>query len=187
MSTLKIPASTSSSGGSRAAAGLVQPAAPSPKPSRQALAPLQHGGRATLALAPQSRSMKQALLKRMALRQSELTWAGRETLTNYARTLAKLKAIEDWLMTHPMLAEDGTPAPCMPLFSTLSNTASRQLGELRACVEQMAKEDDRYDAAVQALIEQGRQTKAGRNDPPGGEPRLRGAGVEQVPDCESQL
>jgi predicted nuclease with RNAse H fold len=129
---------------------------------RQALAPLQHGGRATVALAPLTRSMKQALLKRMGLRQAELTWAGRETLTNYARTLAKLKAIEDWLATHPMLAEDGTPAPCMALFSTLSNTATRQLGELRAVVADMAREDDRYDAVVQALIAEGRKTRTGR-------------------------
>jgi hypothetical protein len=97
--------------------------------------------------------MKQALLKRMGLRQAELTWAGRETLTNYARTLAKLKAIEDWLLTHPMLDEDGTPAPCLPIFVTLSNTATRQLGELRAVVDQMAREDDRYDAAVEKLID----------------------------------
>jgi hypothetical protein len=131
--------------------------------SRQALAPLQHGGRASVALAPLTRSMKQALLKRMGLRQAELSWAGRETLGAYARTLAKLKAIEDWLRVHPMLAEDGTPAPCMPLFSTLSNTATRQLGELRAVVEQMAREDDRFDSAVQALIAEGHKTKAGRN------------------------
>jgi hypothetical protein len=135
--------------------------APVPK---QALAPLRHGGRSEVALAPQSRSMKQALLKRMGLRQAELTWAGRETLTNYARTLAKLKAIEDWLQKHPMLAEDGTPAPCMPLFTTLSNTASRQLAALCSVVEQMAREDHRYDEALEALIETGRKTKAGRGE-----------------------
>lgn len=128
----------------------------------QALAPLQHGGRSSVALAPLTRSMKQALLKRMGMRQAELTWAGRETLGAYARTLAKLKGIEDWLGTHPMLAEDGTPAPCMQLFSTLSNTATRQLGELRAVVEQMAREDDRFDSAINALIAEGHKTKAGR-------------------------
>ena len=86
--------------------------------------------------------MKQALLKRIGLRQADLSWAGRETLTNYARTLAKLKGIEDWLLTHPMLAEDGTPAPCLQLFSTLSNTATRQLGELRAILELSRRQDD---------------------------------------------
>jgi hypothetical protein len=108
----------------------------------QALASLTHGGHGSVALAPQVGAMKQALLKRMGLRQADLTWAGRETLGADARTLAKLKGIEDWLRTHPMLDEDGTPAPCMQLFSTLSNTATRQLGELRAVVGQMSREDD---------------------------------------------
>ena len=109
---------------------------------RRALVPVKHGAHATLALAPLTRSMKQALLKRMGLRQADLTWAGRETLAAYARTLAKLKGIEDWLAANPMLAEDGTPAPCLQLFSTLSNTATRQLAELRAVVGQMSREDD---------------------------------------------
>lgn len=130
----------------------------------QALAPLQHGGRASVALAPQVRGMKQALLKRMGMRQAELTWAGRETLGRYASTLAKLKAIDDWLKTNPMLDEAGTPAPCMALFSTLSNTATRQLGELRAVVESMAREDHRFDSAINALIAEGRNTKAGRGE-----------------------
>jgi hypothetical protein len=159
---MKMPTRTSSSGGIGASAGIEQPAASSPNPSRQALAPLQHGGRSTIALAPQVRGMKQALLKRMGLRQNQLTWAGRETLSRYASTLAKLKAIDDWLLSNPMLSESGVPAPCMPLFSTLSNTATRQLGELRAVVEQMAREDSRFDSAVEALIAEGRKTKAGR-------------------------
>lgn len=108
--------------------------------------------------------MKQALLKRMGMRQAELTWAGRETLGRYASTLAKLKAIDDWLKTHPMLDEAGVPAPCMQLFSTLSNTATRQLGELRAVVEQMAREDNRFDSAINALIAEGHKTRAGRGE-----------------------
>ncbi len=67
----------------------VRVAARALKVPRQALASLTHGGNAKVALAPLTRSMKQALLKRMGLRQSELTWAGRETLAAYARTLAK--------------------------------------------------------------------------------------------------
>ncbi len=162
MSTLKDPSPPPAGSGQGAAELLEQGGAQAPKPSRKALAPLQHGGRSTIALAPQGRGMKQALLKRMGMRQNQLTWAGRETLSRYASTLAKLKAIDDWLLANPMLSESGVPAPCMPLFSTLSNTATRQLGELRAVVEQMAKEDDRYDAAVQALIAEGRKTKAGK-------------------------
>ena len=106
--------------------------------------------------------MKQALLKRMGLRQAELTWAGRETLTNYCRTLAKLKAIEDWLLVNPMLDDAGVPAPCMQLFTTLSNTATRQLGELRAVIGEMARQDERYDAALASLESEGARIVAAR-------------------------
>jgi hypothetical protein len=125
-------------------------------------AALGHGMRAEKHLAPRVTSVKRALLKRMGLRMAELSWAGRETLTGYARTLAKLEACEDWLQANPMLAEDGTPAPLMNLFSTLTNTSTRQLAELRAVMAQLSREDSRFDSAVQALIEQGKRTKAGR-------------------------
>jgi hypothetical protein len=61
-----------------------------------------------------------------------------------------------------MLGEDGTPAPCMALYSTLLNTASRQLAEVRRTLEAMGREDTRFDAALQSLAAEGRRTRAGR-------------------------
>jgi hypothetical protein len=98
----------------------------------------------------------------MGLRMNDLTWAGREALGLYANSLAKLRAIDAWLDAHEPIDEDGKPVPALALAATFANTASRQLGLLRQIVGQMAQEDDRYDAAVQALIAQGRETKAGR-------------------------
>jgi len=105
---------------------------------------------------------KRALLKRMGLRMNELTWAGRETLGLYAATLEKLRTIDAWLATHEPIDEAGRPAPVLALYATLSNTASRQLSLLRSVVESMAREDQQYDRALEALMEQGRNTKAGR-------------------------
>jgi hypothetical protein len=107
---------------------------------------------------------KRALLKRAGLRMSELSWQGREVLGLYAATLSKLQLIDAWLESHEPIDGEGRPVQVLALYATYANTASRQLAELRAVVEQMAREDDRYDRAVQKLIDAGRQTKAGRAD-----------------------
>jgi hypothetical protein len=106
--------------------------------------------------------MKQALLKRMGLRQAELTWAGRETLDLYARTRAKLEALDRWFLDHPAVDGEGRPAAALALYATFSNTASRQLAELRRVLEAMAREDTRYDEALQRLVAEGKKTRAGR-------------------------
>jgi hypothetical protein len=126
----------------------------------KALAALQHGARSEVALAPQVRSMKQALLKRMGLRQAELTWAGRETLDLYARSRAKLEACDRWLLDHPMIGDDGQPAPMMTLYVRLLTVAARHLDALRGVIEQMAREDHRFDSALESLIAEGRKTRS---------------------------
>lgn len=131
-------------------------------PARREQPKVMHGGYSSLALAPQVRGVKRELCKRLGVRYSDLNAAGRETVDLYARTRSKLAAVDDWLTKHPMLSEDGTPAPCMGLYATLLNTASRQLAELRRVLEAMAREDDRFDSALQALAAEGRRTKAGR-------------------------
>jgi hypothetical protein len=85
---------------------------------------------------------KRALLKRLGLRMGELTWAGREVLSLYAATLAKLQIIDAWLASHEPIDEDGRPAAVLALHATFSNTATRQLGLLREVVGQMGRADD---------------------------------------------
>lgn len=103
------------------------------------------------------------------MRYADLSAAGRESVDLYARTRAKVAAIDAWLTRNPMLNEKGEPAPCLAIYSTLMNTASRQLGTVLAVLKQMAAADDRYDSAVQAMIEIGRQTEAERENREAGE------------------
>jgi hypothetical protein len=162
MSTFKDPGTTPLPSGNDVSGGSVQAAGPSRHVPRQALAPLQHGGRSTVALAPTVRGVKRELCKRLGVRYADLDAAGREAIDLYARARAKLAAIDDYLKTHPMLDERGEPAPCMALYATLLNTSNRLLASVLTVLSQMAREDDRYDAAVQALIAEGRKTKAGK-------------------------
>lgn len=118
---------------------------------------LRHGARSAEALAPLSRSIKQALLKRMGLRQADLTWAGREVLDLYSRNRAKLVAIDRWLETHPMIDADGFPAPVLKVYWVSYNAALRTLTELRGVIADLADSDDRFDAALTALAAEGRR------------------------------
>jgi hypothetical protein len=129
---------------------------------KQALAGLTHGGRSTVALAPTVRGLKRELCKRLGVRYTDLTAAGREAVDLYARCRSKLAAVDAYLERHPMLNEKGEPAPCMALYSTLLNTSGRLLGQVLSVLESMAREDGRFDAAVSALIAEGKQTKTGR-------------------------
>jgi hypothetical protein len=85
---------------------------------------------------------KRALLKRAGLRMAELTWAGREVLGLYAATLSKLQLIDAWLEAHDPIDDEGRPVAVLQLYASLSNTASRQLAELRQVVGAMGNEDD---------------------------------------------
>lgn len=166
---------SSSGGEKRTAGGLEHVGAPSPNKGRQFGARAVKRGvvatslpryveAAERPLTARVTSTKRALLKRMGLRMNELTWAGREVLGLYASTLSKMRLIDEWLATHGPIDDDGKPAPVLALYNSFSNTASRQLGLLRQVVEAMAAEDSRYDAALEALIETGRKTKAGRGE-----------------------
>jgi hypothetical protein len=105
---------------------------------------------------------KRALLKRMGVRMNDLTWAAREVLGLYASTLSKMRLVDEWLERHEPIDGDGRPVQVLALYNSFANTASRQLALLRQVVEAMAREDDRFDAALLALATEGRRTKAGR-------------------------
>jgi hypothetical protein len=106
--------------------------------------------------------MKKALLARMGLRQRDLTWAGRELLDTYCRSKAKLVAVDRWLETEPLIRPDGSVPQVMSFYLTCSNTSIRALDALRGVIVEMAKEDDRYDRALDALAAEGRKTGKSR-------------------------
>ena len=76
---------------------------------QRSAAAIKHGAQSGAALVPLARNVKQSVLKRMGMRQAELSWAGRETLDLYARNKAKLIALDRYFETTPFIAADGTP------------------------------------------------------------------------------
>jgi hypothetical protein len=126
-------------------------------------AKLQHGARSGAVVVPLSRNVKQSLLKRMGMRQAELTWAGRETLDLYSRNKAKLIALDRYFEAEPFIQADGSPHGATKVYWTCFNAAVRTLAELRAVIEAMAREDARYDKALHSLAAEGKRVREGRN------------------------
>lgn len=125
-------------------------------------APVKHGAQSEAALAPRVVSMKKALLARMGLRQRDLTWAGRELLDGYCRAKAKVAAVDEWLESHAMIDEDGNVPGVMKLYFVALNASTRNLEALRGVISDLAREDDRFDSALQALQAEGRRIRVER-------------------------
>jgi hypothetical protein len=87
----------------------------------------------------------------MGLRQAEMTWIARETLDLYARSKSKLHAIDNWLEQNPMIRENGEVAPVMKVYWHALNSSMRALDALRAVIADLARTDDRYVHALDAL------------------------------------
>lgn len=121
-----------------------------------------HGAQSDAALAPRVVSMKKALLARMGLRQRDLTWAGRELLDNYCRAKAKTAAVDEWLETHAMIDDEGNTPGVMRLYFVALNASTRNLEALRGVIADLAREDERFDGALQALVAEGSRIRANR-------------------------
>jgi hypothetical protein len=78
----------------------------------------------------------------------------------YARNKAKLIALDRYFETVPLVDPDGTPNGASRIYWVSYNAAVRSLGELRAVVEAMAREDMRFDRALSALQAEGAKTRA---------------------------
>lgn len=122
-----------------------------------------HGAQSGAVVVPLSRNVKQSILKRMGMRQAELSWAARETLDLYARNKAKLIALDRYFENVSLLGPDGTPNPATKIYWLSHNSAIRALSELRNVIEAMAKEDRRFDRALSALAAEGRRVREAKN------------------------
>lgn len=120
---------------------------------------LRHGAQSRAALSPLVVSMKKGLLARMGLRQRDLSWAARELLDSYCRAKAKVVAIDEWLQTRPMLDDQGNTVGCMRLYFSALNASTRTLEALRSLIAEQAREDARFDSALQALAAEGRRVR----------------------------
>jgi hypothetical protein len=127
-------------------------------------AALVHGAKSTAYLAPLIVSMKKSLLARMGLRQRDLNWAGRELLDIYCCSRAKVTAVDEWLVTNPVIDAAGEVAPAMKFYLAALNTSVRTLEALRGVVAEMAREDARFDRALSALAAEGRKTREARGE-----------------------
>jgi hypothetical protein len=112
---------------------------------------VRHGAQSSTQLAPRVTGVRRELCKKMGLHLSELTWIARETLDAYCRAKAKTLAVDAWLETHPMIDETGQVAGPMKMYFTALNSSMRALESLRLVVSDMARHDDRYGTALEAL------------------------------------
>jgi hypothetical protein len=129
---------------------------------QRSLAGLKHGAQSSAVVVPLARNVKQSVLKRMGMRQAELSWAGRETLDLYARNKAKLIALDRYFERSPLLQSDGTPNPATRIYWVSYNAAVRTLEALRGVIAEMAREDARFDKALGALTAEGARVRADR-------------------------
>lgn len=119
----------------------------------------RHGAQSGAVVVPLSRNVKQSVLKRMGMRQAELSWAGREMLDLYARNKAKLIALDRFFEETPLIREDGSPHGATKIYWLSYNAAIRSLEALRGVISEMAREDARYDRALEALASEGRRVR----------------------------
>jgi hypothetical protein len=131
---------------------------------QRSLASLKHGAQSGAVVVPLSRNVKQSLLKRMGMRQADLSWAGRETLDLYARNKAKLIALDRYFEQSPFLQPDGSPNPALKVYWVSYNAAVRTLVALREVIAEMAREDARFDKALSALTAEGGRVRAVRDE-----------------------
>jgi hypothetical protein len=114
-------------------------------------AALKHGGQSVTALNPTISGMRRGLLRRMGIRQADLSWAAREGLDGYVRAKSKVVCIDRYLDTAGMIAADGTVAGCMKLYFVALASARRHLELLRGIVGSLAAEDRDLAGALAAL------------------------------------
>ena len=127
---------------------------------------MKHGAQSRVGLSPLIVSMKRSLLARMGIRQRDLSWGARELLDIYCCARSKTAAVDAWLETHPLIDEAGNAAPVMRLYVAALNTSVRTLETLRAVIAEMAREDQRFDRALQALQAEGAAIRERRSADP---------------------
>jgi hypothetical protein len=89
-----------------------------------------HGATSERHVAPLARNQRRRLLRQTGTRVGDLSPTGRALLEHYCRTTAKIVLIDEWVDEHGLIRDDGSLQPCMRLYATLTNTATRTLARL---------------------------------------------------------
>ena len=110
---------------------------------------LAHGASSERHIRPLARNQKRRVLRQMGLRSGDVDPIGRALLEHYVRSTAKIALIDAWVDEHGLLLDDGTPQPCMRLYVSLTNTATRTLAKLE---QHLRAVGDREPAVVLAAM-----------------------------------
>jgi hypothetical protein len=107
-------------------------------------------------------SIKQALLKRMGLRRSELTWQASEKLDLFCRAKAKVVVCDNFFAKTPLIHDDGKAPPAARFYINALKASIVALDALVGALQAMPADDGRIDHALSALTEEGRRAREAR-------------------------
>jgi len=93
-------------------------------------AALTHGATSERHIRPLARNHRRRLMRQMRLRAGDVDPIGRAYLEFLCRTTAKLVLIDEWLDEHGLIRDDGSLQPCMSVYVSLTNSATRTLAKL---------------------------------------------------------
>ena len=113
------------------------------KPSRQARPgnanALHHGARSERAVSRRAGYEQQRVLKRLALRQSDLSPSGRYRLVEWSRAAALVFLMDAWCNEHGLLDDQGRPPAFTNAYLAARNSASRLYTKLEPHLLEAAK------------------------------------------------
>jgi hypothetical protein len=84
-------------------------------------AALKHGAHSTAQTAPIARAQKRRFLRRNGLKASRLSGVQLAYLEAWARTAAKVEAIDHYVAANGLIRDDGEPQPALKLYVSLVN------------------------------------------------------------------
>lgn len=93
-----------------------------------------HGAHSEARIRPLARAHRRRVLRQLKISPRELSGPGRGYLDLYARNIAKVQLLDEYLAQHGLLTADGEPQACMRIYTSLCNTARLSLARLEAHV-----------------------------------------------------
>ena len=103
--------------------------------------------------------MKGAMCQRMGLRLEELGWQGNELLDLYCRARTQIIACDEYFRKEPVIDVEGKVSPAARFYLNAIKVSISALEALRAIVAEMAREDDRFGDAIEALAQEGQKAR----------------------------
>jgi hypothetical protein len=112
---------------------------------------LLHGATSERQIRPVARNHRRRLMRQIGLRVSEIDPIGRAYLEHYCRLTAKIVLLDAWVDEHGLIRDDGSLQPCMTVYATLTNSATRTLAKLAEHLRVEERDPATVLAALRAL------------------------------------